>query len=401
MTYNNRLNQRYEQYWQYTAAITDINSTKFTEALRIVADTIDSNNGSIISTPQYKKLQSEIVDLFGYPGNDPEASARKLLNQFVKIGFVTTGLTESRKETRDFLQAQTNQRRQVILANVFFHHNKLLGSVRNKDTSQINKVKFLVRTLEHCSRLDEDNLLGIMFTNPDNYPKGYLNNDELIKQTEFGESIGAMSRKYNQVNHLRSILKFLDAHLNVTNGIIYKSLLDADEDIARESALPENSLLAKRGKPPRCQMQQQLFREMLMGEVEDVKGINLPQNLSACMLTGLEISRQKLVASHIWPYRACSDDAEYDRDNGFLFGENIDHYFDRGLISFDNSGNVLQKPEVSSTAPQWSKRFNELKVDEHYLNPRRKRYLNIHRFAYGFSKADRDEIIRIFEELNS
>jgi len=55
---------------------------------------------------------------------------------------------------------------------------------------------------------------------------------------------------------------------------------------------------------------------------------------SACRVTGLRQTAH-LVASHIKPWRKCTDDEKIDGENGFLLAHHIDHLFDRGFISFE------------------------------------------------------------------
>lgn len=63
-----------------------------------------------------------------------------------------------------------------------------------------------------------------------------------------------------------------------------------------------------------------------------------------CRITG--VSRpEHLVASHCKPWRDCeSHDERLSGENGLLLTPSIDHLFDRGLISFENSGELLISP---------------------------------------------------------
>jgi hypothetical protein len=63
-----------------------------------------------------------------------------------------------------------------------------------------------------------------------------------------------------------------------------------------------------------------------------------------CRITG--VSRpEHLVASHCKPWRDCeSYDERIAGENGLLLTPSIDHLFDRGLISFENSGELLISP---------------------------------------------------------
>ena len=51
-----------------------------------------------------------------------------------------------------------------------------------------------------------------------------------------------------------------------------------------------------------------------------------------------------LVASHIKPWRESTNEERLTAGNGLLLTPSIDHLFDRGFISFDDSGETLISP---------------------------------------------------------
>jgi HNH endonuclease len=63
-----------------------------------------------------------------------------------------------------------------------------------------------------------------------------------------------------------------------------------------------------------------------------------------CRIT--DISRpEHLIASHCKPWRDCETYGErLDGENGLLLTPSIDHLFDRGLISFEATGELLISP---------------------------------------------------------
>lgn len=67
----------------------------------------------------------------------------------------------------------------------------------------------------------------------------------------------------------------------------------------------------------------------------------------ACAVTGIDLP-EVLRASHAKPWADCATDAErLDVFNGFLLVANLDALFDRGLISFDDSGALVTSPRLS------------------------------------------------------
>jgi len=67
-----------------------------------------------------------------------------------------------------------------------------------------------------------------------------------------------------------------------------------------------------------------------------------------CQITGIE-TKELLVASHIKPWRDCSDNEKLDLDNVLLLSATYDKLFDRGLISFDNAGKIIISDELSES----------------------------------------------------
>ncbi len=63
----------------------------------------------------------------------------------------------------------------------------------------------------------------------------------------------------------------------------------------------------------------------------------------ACRVTRVE-RMEHLIASHIQPWRDSSNEQRLDGENGFLLTPNIDHLFDKGFISFEDSGQLIVSP---------------------------------------------------------
>jgi putative restriction endonuclease len=67
---------------------------------------------------------------------------------------------------------------------------------------------------------------------------------------------------------------------------------------------------------------------------------NLERIERGCRVTGV-IDRRYLRASHIKPWRNCDDLEKVDGFNGLLLSPHIKHLFDRGHLSFSDSGDLL------------------------------------------------------------
>ena len=63
----------------------------------------------------------------------------------------------------------------------------------------------------------------------------------------------------------------------------------------------------------------------------------------ACRITKVE-RIEHLVASHVQPWRDSSNDQRLDGENGLLLTPTVDHLFDKGFISFEDSGQLIVSP---------------------------------------------------------
>lgn len=73
-----------------------------------------------------------------------------------------------------------------------------------------------------------------------------------------------------------------------------------------------------------------------------------------CRVTGVT-NIKHLRASHIKPWSVCDDHEKLDGNNGLLLSPHIDHLFDRGFISFKDTGQLLISNELNpKVLAQWS-----------------------------------------------
>ncbi len=73
-----------------------------------------------------------------------------------------------------------------------------------------------------------------------------------------------------------------------------------------------------------------------------------------CRITGVN-NIKHLRASHIKPWSKSNNDEKLDGFNGLLLSPHVDHLFDRGFISFKNTGEILVSKELNpKILQQWS-----------------------------------------------
>lgn len=63
----------------------------------------------------------------------------------------------------------------------------------------------------------------------------------------------------------------------------------------------------------------------------------------ACRVTRVD-KMEHLVASHTKPWRDCGNAERLDGENGLLLTPTVDHLFDKGFISFEDSGRLIVSP---------------------------------------------------------
>ncbi len=108
------------------------------------------------------------------------------------------------------------------------------------------------------------------------------------------------------------------------------------------------------------------------GEFRD----NLLKRDKACLLCGLDIDNL-LVASHIKPWSKSSNNEKVDSNNGLLLCSMHDALFDKGYISFDDTGKLI----ISKTVDR--KNYKKLNISNDLslslINNKQKHYLKHHR----------------------
>jgi hypothetical protein len=93
-----------------------------------------------------------------------------------------------------------------------------------------------------------------------------------------------------------------------------------------------------------------------------------------------------LIASHIYPWAKSTPQEKTDFNNGLLLSAPLDRLFDRGLISFSNTGEMLIKAHLSKKTREVfgiPKRSYSITRREK-ITSKMKGYLKRHRLRYGF-----------------
>ena len=162
------MKQQYENYWKLTLEYSDINGDNFIQTLQSIVDFIDNGKS-------YQELQDFLFQKF--PKVD-KASTRKSINQFVKLGFINTGLKSYHLLTKDFLSCDNNDRRSLF-SKIVYENASFNRSVKNESNQK--EINFLVRTLEEIKIMDSDDIASLMtIADLNEYQNGYITRTDWI-----------------------------------------------------------------------------------------------------------------------------------------------------------------------------------------------------------------------------
>jgi hypothetical protein len=103
---------------------------------------------------------------------------------------------------------------------------------------------------------------------------------------------------------------------------------------------------------------------------------NVEQVDGACRVTGV-MDRRHLRATHIKPWRDCTDTEKLDGHNGVMLSPHVAHLFERGYITFSDSGDLLVSGTLNSRVlKQWG---IAVPIPPRPFSPKQKAYLAWHR----------------------
>lgn len=349
-------NQIYEEYWKLTLAWTDFNGDKFLNTLRITVNFINEHKDEEYTTELYSELQKNVQRLL----NISLESVRKGINQLVKMGFVNFHLKSYHPLTTEYLNTDTNNERSLLLSKIVYSNSSFNRSVT--DDSNVNEIGFLVRTLENIGTLSNKYICVIMMLNLNNYPDGYITQDELERRYNNPEIKDFVDRKYNQIGYLNNLLGKLD-------GISYDRQTKSYAIASEENSIVVDAEKVQRGRDSYLQ---RIYKRQLEEECKEIYNSELPK----CMVENL--TYPVLIASHIKPYMLSDNNEQFDSNNGLLLSKNIDSLFDLKYISFDDNGNIIFYKRLSDDVKDFLT-DGDYKLDDRFLNDERKAFLAQHR----------------------
>lgn len=345
-------NQQYEQYWKITLEYSDYYGERFNTVLSMIVEYIDKyvdiNSG--IEPHQYEELQSLIESV--YPKSD-SASTRKSINQFLKLGFINNKAKGYHYLTKSFLVETDVEQKRLLFSKIVYENASFSRSVSNE--SNVNEIKFLVKTLEACGQITKEQLMAVIFTDVLSVEKGYLTRSELLSKLAEITVDRTFERKYNQRNYLFNICGSL------TDIYTKGDVMSLNPDI----------LIDKKEKAKvRDPYLQRLYKIELINEfIKKYK-----TSSGKCVLE--KLAYPILIASHIKPYAVCEESEQFDKNNGLLLSKNMDMLFDNGYITFDDNGNIVASSRLDPDVAEYVSGFS---LDSKIYTVQRKMYMEYHR----------------------
>ena len=145
-----------------------------------------------------------------------------------------------------------------------------------------------------------------------------------------------------------------------------------EQEIATYAVIPETErtalIQARRG--------QGLFKERV-SRIE-----------TRCRITGVD-NPLHLIGSHCKPWRDASNEERLDGENGLLLTPSIDHLFDRGLISFEDRGDLIISPAAHHPSLRRMGVETQSAVNVGGFTAGQKRFLDFHRNSVPMSSGRR------------
>lgn len=371
-------NQQYDKYWQFTLEYIDIFDLRFKNTLRIILDFIDENMDIFKENCKHPSLNKELQQRINnvYQKKD-QASTRKSINQFIKLGFVKPFYNGYHKLARKFLSTDDDVQRKNIFSEIFYTSSSFCSSY-SKDFTNRKEIDFLLKTLVYHpdKKLSFLDIVALMVTPIETITKGYLTKDELEEQYQYAKTIKFDDKKYNQLNYLIYFLNLMpNIRATKDDGVWFINPNEVVIDTKRDPILYgiykndlDNESIRLYGKKI-CYIQKTPFKGLVHSHIKD---------------SGVCLEEGKI-------------DEAYDYNNGLLLSSQVDAYFDKYDISFDDDGNVLVNDyEIhDSDILHWISNF---KLDKKLLNPERLKYLKWHRKKFRNkalkSKAEVDKIYK-------
>lgn len=395
--------QNYEEYWKSTLALTDFFGEQFIITLKLIIEHIDKYHLDEFSDEQLienlnvkrkkfnqknshaKELEEIVFSIFPNVSKDG-SSTRKQLNTFIKLGFVKPYLKGYVPAAKKFVDDKTSEEeRRRLFSDTVYQYASFNSSQTNDDTDN-NQIKYLVKTLLNKSdkRLSMDEFIGIM--RMDVGVDDYADERKLKFHTNYARHIDFYKRKYNQVNHLKLVLKAMNLFEVYESDVRVEDGSSITKTFGLCLAEDAKDLIPEKGNTKRDTYRFMLMKKAVLDETQRVYGKQVSW-LSKTESKGMVVSHIYASADAL---REWDVDAAYDPNNAlYLKPGNEDQYFDKYDMTFRRDGYPVFSHSVSSSFIEEA-RLNDYRLDKDILTPERLYY--IEQYHHQKFKGRKDDV---------
>ena len=211
-TKKRRKKENYEEYCKITLAYSNIHGKKFLNALKVILEDIRSRNFTSASSEDYKKLNKKVWRVNPVYGKNPSGTIRKAINMFSKLGFVNPSLDGYHEDAPTYVNAPTDEFRNILFSTIVHENSKFSTSYNehNNPKKNINYIPFITRTLMRIGELNRKQIIGLLKVDPNKYPEGYIDIEELNDLSNGKDVKRFVKDKYNQIRFFGQILGKLE-----------------------------------------------------------------------------------------------------------------------------------------------------------------------------------------------
>ena len=376
--------QQYEKYWSITLAFTDFfgDNGQFRKVLKMIIDHIDyykldekEVSDLVVNMNSKRKklnqsvthsheLEEKVSDVF-VNDDKTNATTRKKLNTFIKLGFIKPFYNGYNDGVKEFLKDSTSLNDRKRLFSEIVYKYSSFNSSQTVDDLKNNQIKFLFNTIlnRKSKSISLKELIGLMQI--DISKKPYANERDILHNQRYSSYTRFKDRKYNQISYLRSIINAMNFfELGKKNG---EEIICLQEDAAE--------LLPEQGNTKRDPYRFMLMKKAIYEETERIYKKRISWFSKS--------ESEGLVVSHIYSsaeaLRNYDNDTAYDPNNSLLLKPgDEDQYFDKHKMTFDDKGNPIFSNKVREDFITESN-LNSYKIDSIILNDKRREYLKKHR----------------------
>ena len=218
--------------------------------------------------------------------------------------------------------------------------------------------------------------LGYVGTTIDNYIGAGDGGETKDALSEYFDELDKNSEEYKELYDELKVFSFelgknISGRINNPDGGIYIPKNEYESNFGKYSKNNDSEQIPKSNETETERRQlalsrigQGLFRSRVIN------------NDKKCVVTGIT-NISLLIASHIKSWKESSNEERLDGENGILLSPHIDKLFDRHLISFSDSGELIcYSTEIKKVLSKWK---IDLNINYCDFSIKRKEYLKYHR----------------------